>query len=165
MTTTPQPAPTAPTVATGLATILGLATTILGAIGAIVAGIDGNDTATVTAAIGSILAALTTIGGRMAQAVAAIRTAADQAAPWIDAVQDALHDESGEPDVPGYPESIHGPADVELPDEPLIGELPTDEEEFADEPDDLLALAGGDPEAIERPQSGQVPIPPFKDAR
>lgn len=90
----PQPS-TAPVIQRGIATYLGLATTILGALAAIVAGADGNDTATVTAGLATILATIATMGGRYAQSVTAIKYAASDAAPLIDAAQEALADEPG----------------------------------------------------------------------
>lgn len=79
---------TPPNVPAGLATYLGVAVAVLSGVAAVAAGIDGNDTATATGGAVAALAALATIGGRMAQAVAAVR--AVTASPWIDVFQAAL---------------------------------------------------------------------------
>jgi hypothetical protein len=70
-----------PKVSAGLSTYFGLLLTLLGAGGAVVAAVQANDTATITAGVGSIVAALSTIGGRMAQAVALAR----RVAPFVQA--------------------------------------------------------------------------------
>lgn len=74
----------------GVATYLGVLVTIGGALAAIVAGIEGNDTGTATGGAVTLLAALGTIGLKGAQAVAAIRAGAQAAGPWVDALQAAL---------------------------------------------------------------------------
>lgn len=74
----------------GVATYLGVLVTIGGALAAIVAGIEGNDTGTATGGAVTLLAALGTIGLKGAQAVAAIRAGAQVAGPWVDALQAAL---------------------------------------------------------------------------
>lgn len=79
-----------PEISKGLATWSGLIFTLCGAVGTIYAAIKNNDTATLAAAIPTALVALTTIGGRMAQAVALIVKTANAAAPGIDAFQEAL---------------------------------------------------------------------------
>lgn len=66
----------APKVGVGFTTIAGLIVTILQAAAAIYAGIKTNDTLAVTAGVGAITTALTTLGGRFAQAVALVRRAA-----------------------------------------------------------------------------------------
>jgi len=78
----------------GVGSILGIVSSLAAGIGAIIAAAAGNDTATVTAGAVGVLATITTMGGRFAQAVTAIKYAANQAAPWIDAVQDALDDDA-----------------------------------------------------------------------
>jgi hypothetical protein len=83
----------------GVSTLLGITIAVLSGISAIVAGAEGNDTATVTGGAVATLAALTTIGGRMAQAIAIVKSAATAAGPWIDAAQDALR----EPPMPADP--------------------------------------------------------------
>lgn len=84
------PAATTALVAWGPTSTLGVASTILGAAGAVVAAVKGNDVATAVAGGATILTAVSTIGGRMAQAVAAVRAAATVANPWIDAIQAAI---------------------------------------------------------------------------
>jgi hypothetical protein len=150
--------PVVPNVKWGPASWLGLILTILPIIGSVVAAIEGNDTATVTAGVGAILVALTTIGGRMAQAIAAARSAATIAGPWIDALQTALattppgqrastvvvnaapvadtatvevNDDPGydEPEHNDYEEATESLEDREV-EEITDDELPSDEEEF-----------------------------------
>lgn len=88
---TPAPSlPVVPKVSWGPTSTLGVAGTIIGLVGGVVAAVKGNDVATAAAGAGAILTALTTIGGRMAQAVASVRAAATIANPWIDALQAAL---------------------------------------------------------------------------
>lgn len=79
-----------PTVSWGPSSSIGVGLTILGAVGTVIAAIKGNDIATATAGGGAIVTALTTLGGRFAQAVAAVQAAAAVANPWIDALQAAL---------------------------------------------------------------------------
>ena len=86
-----NPAP----VSVGISTYLGIISTLVAGIGTVIAAAAGNDVATVTAGAAGILATLGTLGGRMAQAVAAIKAAAIAAEPWIDAAQAALGDEPG----------------------------------------------------------------------
>lgn len=74
----------APKVPTGPATILGY----LGAVGAVLAALEGNDVATAVGGIALIVSQL----GRYAQAVMIARTVARAAKPWVDAVAD-LSDE------------------------------------------------------------------------
>jgi hypothetical protein len=76
----------APKVASGVATYLGVGLTIVSAAGTTYAAIKSNDTATVVAGVSTITTALTTIGGRVAQAVALIRQGAALARPVIDAL-------------------------------------------------------------------------------
>jgi hypothetical protein len=87
--TTSLPSET-PAVSWGPTSTLGTALTLLGIVGTVVAAVHGNDTATATSGAATALAALTTLGGRMAQAIAIARSAAVAAGPWIDTVQAAL---------------------------------------------------------------------------
>lgn len=80
----------------GLATYLGLLVTLGGAVGAIVAALGNNDTATITSGGASVLVAVALMGGKYAQAVAAIKAAALAANPYIDAIQAALNAPSPE---------------------------------------------------------------------
>lgn len=70
----------------GVSTYLGVGLTIIAALGALVAGVKSNDTATIAAAATSLLAAISTIGSRGAQSVAAIKSAAVLAAPTVNAI-------------------------------------------------------------------------------
>lgn len=76
----------------GVGSILGIVSSLAAGIGAIIAAAAGNDTATVTAGAVGVLATITTMGGRFAQAVTTIKYAAKVASPWIDAAQDVLDD-------------------------------------------------------------------------
>lgn len=89
MNTAPAP------VSVGISTYLGIISTLAAGIGTVIAAAAGNDVATVTAGAAGILATLGTLGGRMAQAIAAVKAAAITAGPWIDAAQEALTDEPG----------------------------------------------------------------------
>lgn len=112
-----KPVSVASKVEVGLSTYMGVILTILGAAGSIAAAIKSNDTATITAGASTIAVALTTIGGRMAQAVAVTKTAAQIAAPIVQGVADMnISDDEA--------------------DEVHSSELPSDEEEFADAPSD-----------------------------
>lgn len=71
METTTPPVPVGPT------SQFGFALTLIGAVGAIVAGIKGNDTATITAGVAALLTGLATLGGRFAQAVVLVRKVAN----------------------------------------------------------------------------------------
>jgi hypothetical protein len=82
--------PVAPSVSWGLTSYLGVFLTVLGSVGAVVAAVKGNDTATVAGAAAGGLTALVTLGGRFAQAVAAVRRVAADVGPWVDALQGAL---------------------------------------------------------------------------
>lgn len=117
ITITP-PEPVAPKVPAGLATYFGVLVTILSAVGTVVAAVEAQDTATITAGVTTILTALTTIGGRMAQAVALARQVATTVDPLIDAIA------AGEA----------GPVDDPDVDAVSLEELPTDEDEFAAPP-------------------------------
>jgi hypothetical protein len=86
------PEVTSPNVSVGLATQVGIVVSIVSALGALVGAIEGNDVATASGAAAGVLAAITTIGGRMAQAVAALRAGARVAGPWVDAAQEALRE-------------------------------------------------------------------------
>lgn len=79
-----------PNVAWGPTSTLGTLLTLLAAIGTVVAAVKGNDTATATSGAAAVLAAVTTLGGRMAQAVAIARSVAVASGPWIDALHSAL---------------------------------------------------------------------------
>lgn len=85
-----MPAPPSPTVSWGKTSTLGVLLTLAAAVGTTAAAVKGNDTATAITGIGAILTGLTTLGGRMAQAVALVRRGAELAGPWIDAAQAAL---------------------------------------------------------------------------
>lgn len=92
---------TNPTV--GLSTYLGIALSILAGIGTVIAAVRANDTATITAGVTTIATAVTTLGGRQAQAVAL----AARAAPLVVAGLDGLED------VPGLSEGIRPAGPVE----------------------------------------------------
>lgn len=81
-----------PTVPKGFATYAGLVFTLVGVVGTTIAALKANDVATATAGVGTTLTAITLVGGRMAQAVAAFRAAVIAASPAIDAVQAAAKD-------------------------------------------------------------------------
>ncbi|WP_297775073.1 hypothetical protein [Mycobacterium sp.] len=108
-----------PVVKVGPTTVLGTVGAIVGAAGTIIAAVKANDTATVTAGAMTLLTALSVLGGRYAQAVAAIRAAAVKARPLIDAALDAAEGSTGG-DVP--PDSVFASLD---PDDP--GTVPADE--------------------------------------
>lgn len=78
----------------GIGSILGIVSALTAGIGTIIAAAAGNDVATVTAGGVGVLTTITTMGGRYAQAIVAIKYAAKAAAPWIDAAQEALADDS-----------------------------------------------------------------------
>lgn len=82
----PGPTITTASVGWGPTSTLGVALTIAGAVGSIIAAVKANDTATVTAGIATVLAAVSTLGGRYAQAVAAARGVAQGAQPWAEAI-------------------------------------------------------------------------------
>ena len=77
-----------PTIPVGLGTKAGGVLTLLGAVGALVAAIQANDTATITSGAGAVLVALATLGGRFAQAVVVVREVARHARPIVDALAD-----------------------------------------------------------------------------
>lgn len=83
--------PTTTNVAWGHSSTLGVVGTLIGTIGGVIAAVKGNDIATAVAGGSAVLTAITTLGGRMAQAVAAVRATAQVANPWIDAIQAALY--------------------------------------------------------------------------
>lgn len=62
-----------PKVTWGVSSTLGVISTIAAAAGTTYAAIQANDTATITAGVATIATALTTLGGRFAQAVALVR--------------------------------------------------------------------------------------------
>lgn len=110
-----KPTVVSPKVEAGLSTYMGVILTVLSSVGAIIAALKVNDTATVTAGVSAILIALTTIGGRMAQATAIAKSAALVAQPFVNSIA-AVQDHE---------------ADAVTPEA-----LPTDEEEFAGTPPD-----------------------------
>jgi hypothetical protein len=73
----------------GVTSTLGVAASILAGAGAVIAAINDNDAATATGGVVMIVTAVTTLGGRYAQAVTAIKTFVRSARPWIDAAQEA----------------------------------------------------------------------------
>lgn len=105
----------------GFATSFGVLSTLLGLVGATIAAIKGNDTATAGASAGAILALVTTLGGRYAQAVQLAKNALVAASPWIDEAQKiaagAYDRPSGHDQPPtGYnPPGSVTPIDPELP--------------------------------------------------
>lgn len=78
----------------GISSILGVASALTAGVGGIIAAAAGNDVATVTAGSIGVLATITTMGGRYAQAITLIKYAAKRASPWIDAAQEALADDA-----------------------------------------------------------------------
>lgn len=68
----------------GAASTLGVLGTLLGVAGTTVAAIKANDWATVAAGVGTASVAITTLGGRFAQAVAIARAIARDAKPIVD---------------------------------------------------------------------------------
>lgn len=74
-----------PKVGVGISTYLGIAGTVLGYAGAIVAAISDNDAAAVGSGVAGLVSQLATQGGRTAQAVAGIRKAVDAADKVLDA--------------------------------------------------------------------------------
>lgn len=79
-----------PKVSVGPTTYLGVGVTIVGIIGGIWAAIENQDWATAAAGVVAALAVVGTLGGRYAQAVASIHSAAATSGPIIDALQDAF---------------------------------------------------------------------------
>ncbi|HEX7088717.1 MAG TPA: hypothetical protein VF192_01195 [Longimicrobiales bacterium] len=145
----------APKVSAGLGTYVGLVVTLVSAVGAIVAAVEQNDTATATAGAAGVLVALTTIGGRMAQAIAVVRAMATKAEPWIDAAQAALRQP---------PQAVYGrPGPVEdamraAAIAPQAGEvIPPDADERAHEPTDGMSHLNVEPglEDLAAPQGGE----------
>lgn len=113
-----------PRIPVGVSTALGTALAVGSAAAAVLAGIDGNDTATVTAGGVAFLTAAATIGSRAAQAVTALRVVGRASRPWVDAVQDVL-----DPPADGD-DSVH-----EAPDGAgTVPDLPIDETESAPDP-------------------------------
>lgn len=87
-TSAKQPAP----VTWGPTSTIGVVLSLIGIVGTVVAAVKANDAATVTAGGATALAAVSTLGGRFAQAVALARAVARDAGPWIDAGQKALEE-------------------------------------------------------------------------
>lgn len=83
--------PTEP-ISVGIGTSLGIVSAPAAGIGAVIAAISGNDVATASGAAAGVLATVATLGGRFAQAVALIKSAASAASPYIDGLQAALDD-------------------------------------------------------------------------
>lgn len=100
----------------GPATILGIISTLVATIGAVIAAIQTNDVATATAGLAAILTTVATLGGRYAQAVATIRSAATVAEPYVHALTKP---------------------DEYDPTNPDDEDLPSDDEEFAALPPDV----------------------------
>lgn len=98
-----------PKVSVGPTTILGVLVTIVGIVGGIWAAIESQDWATAASGVVAALAVIGTLGGRYAQAVAAIHAGAATSGPIIDALQDAF--------------AVHGPED-----EGVVGDDVTDSE-------------------------------------
>lgn len=73
---------------TGIATYFGILAALAGAVGAVYAAIKNNDTAAVTAGVGTIATILSTQGGRYAQAV----MLAKHVAPYVQAGAAGLSD-------------------------------------------------------------------------
>jgi hypothetical protein len=84
--TTKVPAPT--NVSVGPTTILGVLATILAAGGSVYAAIQANDTATIAGGVFAILTALSTLGGRFAQALVIAKAAAARIGPVLDEFAD-----------------------------------------------------------------------------
>ena len=80
------PTVTTPRPSIGFATIAGVLFTIVAGAGAFVAAVKGNDTATAAGAAAGVLTAVTTLGGRYAQAVVIARRIAGPAARVLEAV-------------------------------------------------------------------------------
>lgn len=115
-----------PKVEAGLSTYVGFGLVVATAVGALVAALQGNDTATVTAGASGVLLALGTIGGRMAQALAIAKRVAVVAEPFVEALA-----RYGDPEVEDVPSD----------------DLPTDEEEFASPPPSPPVQPSQDPAA------------------
>lgn len=75
-----------PDISVGVGTIAGFAFSLLGVLGTLGAAIAANDTATIVSGIGAALVAVTTLGGRFAQAVVAARAVAKAFLPIVAAV-------------------------------------------------------------------------------
>ena len=171
--TIPAPTPVTldtPTLTVGFSTYLGLAVTVLGALGALVAAIQSKDTALITAAATGLIAALGTIGSRTSQNNALV-TAAAIGAPAarlesygvnIASLGESIRETASQPVVDPYEQPVERePADDdehedgELLEDPELdhideAELPSDEDEFSSgQPDE-------NPESAARPD-GAIP--------
>jgi hypothetical protein len=117
-----------PVVSVGPTTILGTLGAIVGAVGTVIAAVKANDTATVTAGAMTLLTGLSVLGGRYAQAVAAIRAAAVKFRPLVDAALDAAEGDTSDP-VPADSVFVHldpdaavttPPDEVDSPEQPQL---------------------------------------------
>lgn len=81
----------------GVASILGIAGAVAGAAGAVVAGINDKSPEAIGAGIAGVLLALSTQGGRYAQAIAQIRQGVDAADRQLDELDDPHRDLSEVP--------------------------------------------------------------------
>ncbi len=104
-----------PRIPVGISTILGILVTLAGLIGTIIAAVEANDTATIAGSISTALTLVATVGGRFAQAIAAIVVAAKYAEPFVEALADI---------------DLRDPEADRVP----VNELPDDDVEFASPP-------------------------------
>lgn len=148
-------------VSVGTTTIFGIATTAVGAVGAIVAGIEGSDTGLIVGGVATLLPALATLGGRFAQAVVIAREIARKIEPIVDVVaevDDEAIDQADEQFSSVIVEDIESDDPNDLTDESL---LDTDLQSGDVVIDVRASSIPTDSDVLsERPESGIVPDPP-----